>query len=345
MNRKHRVVTIFLALAMVLALTVPAWAGADTPGVPGGNTTVKTTVRNNFTDTRSDKTVTLTAGETELPTALFALITEETADAWKDGKPHNGAIAFEGGKSFAVTYCAAGEDKELPAGGTEFTMTALFVTVKDYSAVPSGQYYTEYVENKAEMTTTYDGSKLTYTDTVTEPGTILGGGETTGKVTINEIRDDYYTRNHVYYRLAISRAARSSGSSAPYITAVLNGPSAKSATDYSGGIYGLIFRASAAYSGFTGVQVDGKTLDKSNYIVESTGTGTEIYLKAAYLKTLKDGRHTVTVLSSEGNASMDFTIGGKNSSPATSDAGVGLYVALAVLSVTGIAWVYKKRSY
>ena len=342
MNRKHRVVTIFLALAMVLALTVPAWAGADTPGVPGGNTTVKTTVRNNFTDTRSDKTVTLTAGETELPTALFALITEETADAWKDGKPHNGAIAFEGGKSFAVTYCAAGEDKELPAGGTEFTMTALFVTVKDYSAVPSGQYYTEYVENKAEMTTTYDGSKLTYTDTVTEPGTILGGGETTGKVTINEIRDDYYTRNHVYYRLAISRAARSSGSSAPYITAVLNGPSAKSATDYSGGIYGLIFRASAAYSGFTGVQVDGKTIDKSCYTAEDNG-GTEGYLKAVYLQTLAAGKHTLTVLTSAGDMTAEFTVGGVVTAPKTFDAGIALYAGMAALSAGGVVLWRKKN--
>ncbi len=68
--------------------------------------------------------------------------------------------------------------------------------------------YTEYKENKSKMTTTYDGSKLSYTDTVTEPGTILVGDPdaifnaytATGKVTINEIRDDYYTRNPVYER-------------------------------------------------------------------------------------------------------------------------------------------------
>ena len=60
------------------------------------------------------------------------------------------------------------------------------------------------------MTTTYDGSKLTYTGT--EPGNIIigdpddafkGDTEATGKPTINEIRDDYYTRTHVYERACL----------------------------------------------------------------------------------------------------------------------------------------------
>ena len=60
------------------------------------------------------------------------------------------------------------------------------------------------------MTTTYDGSKLTYTGT--EPGNIIigdpddafkGDTEATGKPTINEIRDDYYTRTHIYERACL----------------------------------------------------------------------------------------------------------------------------------------------
>lgn len=332
MNRKHRAATMLLALAMVLALTVPAWAGVA--GETGGSgVTVITTPRANYTDTRSDKTVTLTAGETELVPALFALIIEEKADAWKDGQPHDGTIAFEGGKSFAVTYHATGEDKELPAGGTEFAMTALFVTVKDYGAIPSGQYYTEYVEDKSAMTTTYDHSELSYTGITYDEN---------NNAILNEIRDDYYTRNHVYYRLAISRAARSSGSSAPYITAVLNGSSARSATDYSGGIYGLIFRASAAYSGFTGVQVDGKTIDKSNYTVEDNG-GTEVYLKAVYLRTLAAGKHTLTVLTSAGDMTAEFTVGGVVTAPKTFDAGIALYAGMAALSAGGVV-LWKKKN-
>ena len=128
--------------------------------------------------------------------------------------------------------------------------------------------------------------------------------------------------------------------STPGITAELNGTN-KSATDYPGGDYGLVFRSTAAFSTFQGVQVDGKTLAKSNYTAEEGST--VVYLKAAYLKTLAAGKHTVTILSSTGNTSMDFTIGGKSSSPKTFDAGVGIYAVTVVLSVTGMAWTAKKR--
>ena len=126
----------------------------------------------------------------------------------------------------------------------------------------------------------------------------------------------------------------------PSITAVLNGTN-KSATDYPGGDYGLVFRSTAAFSTFQGVQVDGKTLAKSNYTAEEGST--VVYLKAAYLKTLAAGKHTITILSTAGNTSMDFTIGGKSSSPKTFDAGVGIYAVTALLSVTGMAWTAKKR--
>ena len=128
--------------------------------------------------------------------------------------------------------------------------------------------------------------------------------------------------------------------STPGITAELNGTN-KSATDYPGGDYGLVFRSTAAFSTFQGVQVDGKTLAKSNYTAEEGST--VVYLKAAYLKTLAAGKHTVTILSTAGNTSMDFTIGGKSSRPKTFDAGVGIYAVTAVLSVTGMAWTAKKR--
>ena len=126
----------------------------------------------------------------------------------------------------------------------------------------------------------------------------------------------------------------------PSITAVLNGTN-KSATDYPGGDYGLVFRSTAAFSTFQGVQVDGKTLAKSNYTAEEGST--VVYLKAAYLKTLAAGKHTITILSTAGNTSMDFTIGGKSSSPTTFDAGIGIYAVTAVLSITGMAWTAKKR--
>ena len=147
----------------------------------------------------------------------------------------------------------------------------------------------------------------------------------------------------------ISTAAQSSsgggyyygGASTPSISAVKTADAAKSATDYTSGIYGLTFRSTAAFSGFKGVQVDGRTIASANYVAEDNG-GIEVYLKAVYLRTLKDGRHTVTILSDAGNVTMNFTIGGVDS-PTTFDAGIGAYVSMALASVGGMAWIRRRK--
>lgn len=147
----------------------------------------------------------------------------------------------------------------------------------------------------------------------------------------------------------ISTAAQSSsgggyyygGASTPSISAVKTADAAKSATDYTSGIYGLTFRSTAAFSGFKGVQVDGRTIASANYVAEDNG-GIEVYLKAMYLRTLKDGRHTVTILSDAGNVTMNFTIGGVDS-PTTFDAGIGAYVGMALASVGGMAWIRRRK--
>ena len=127
----------------------------------------------------------------------------------------------------------------------------------------------------------------------------------------------------------------------PGISAVKTADAAKSATDYTSGIYGLTFRSTAAFSGFKGVQVDGRTIAAANYVAEDNG-GIEVYLKAVYLRTLKDGRHTVTILSDAGNVTMNFTIGGVDS-PTTFDAGIGAYVGMALASVGGMAWMRRRK--
>lgn len=147
----------------------------------------------------------------------------------------------------------------------------------------------------------------------------------------------------------ISTAAQSSsgggyyygGASTPGISAVKTADAAKSATDYTSGIYGLTFRSTAAFSGFKGVQVDGRTIAAANYVTEDNG-GIEVYLKAVYLRTLKDGRHTVTILSDAGNVTMNFTIGGVDS-PTTFDAGIGAYIGMALASVGGMTWMRRKK--
>lgn len=174
----------------------------------------------------------------------------------------------------------------------------------------------------------------------------------------HELREEFkgeYTEYGIKFEVSdfspfvISTAAQSSsgggyyygGASTPGISAVKTADAAKSATDYTSGIYGLTFRSTAAFSGFKGVQVDGRTIAAANYVAEDNG-GIEVYLKAVYLRTLKDGRHTVTILSDVGNVTMNFTIGGVDS-PTTFDAGIGAYVSMALASVGGMAWMRRRK--
>ena len=222
--------------------------------------------------------------------------------------------------------------------------------VKDYVAkgsttaniTTSGEttYYVGKETVEAAAAKAPSGSTVTVTQGDAElknvPSGVTVKNTNTGNVTVNggtkvtKDNENGYTvpRSYYYYP------------STPGITAELNGTN-KSATDYPGGDYGLVFRSTAAFSTFQGVQVDGKTLAKSNYTAEEGST--VVYLKAAYLKTLAAGKHTITILSTAGNTSMDFTIGGKSSSPKTFDAGIGIYAVTAVLSMTGMAWTAKKR--
>ena len=134
----------------------------------------------------------------------------------------------------------------------------------------------------------------------------------------------------------------SSSVSTPDIQPILTADEAKSATDYSGGIYGLTFRASTGYGSFKGVKVNGKTIGAGNYIAEENG-GTEIYLKAAYLQTLAPGKYTMTVMTESGGVTTEFTVGGVMTAPKTADAGALVYMAMALSSYTGTALVARKR--
>lgn len=134
----------------------------------------------------------------------------------------------------------------------------------------------------------------------------------------------------------------SSSVSTPDIQPILTADEARSATDYSGGIYGLTFRASTGYGSFKGVKVNGKTIGAGNYIAEENG-GTEIYLKAAYLQTLAPGKYTMTVMTESGEVTTEFAVGGVMTAPKTADTGALVYLAMALSSYTGTALVARKR--
>ena len=127
---------------------------------------------------------------------------------------------------------------------------------------------------------------------------------------------------------------------APSLYPVRNGTNPPSGTEYSGGVYGLIFRA--AVSGITGVQVDGRTIGRGSYTVEGSYP-VELYLKASYLNRLAKGSHTLTVLTDSGSLTAAFTVGSGKSSPTTFDAGIAVYTAAAVTSLTGLELLRHRR--
>ena len=127
---------------------------------------------------------------------------------------------------------------------------------------------------------------------------------------------------------------------APSLYPVRNGTNPPSGTEYSGGVYGLIFRA--AVSGITGVQVDGRTVGRGSYTVEGSYP-VEMYLKASYLNRLAKGSHTLTVLTDSGSLTATFTVGSGKSSPTTFDAGITVYAAAAVTSLTGLELLRRRR--
>ena len=117
---------------------------------------------------------------------------------------------------------------------------------------------------------------------------------------------------------------------------------------YDGGRTGLTFISSAGFDSFKGVQVDGKTLAARNYIAERGSI--KVCLKPAYLRTLTNGDHIVTILSAEGDVSAVFAVsvtagsvtGGKTS-PTTFDPGVTACAAAALMSLTGLTLLRRRK--
>ena len=177
-DRIWRALSVALALCLTLALaptcafaadadTEPVEDGVSTSGVTdvtgGSGGTVKTEVRNNYTDIYQRQTVALVDGTATIADDFSGL----------DGRN----LTF--GDLGALTLQASYDE-----GSKKTTFTV------DTSSIQRQQEEQQYtaaeVECKTKMTTTYDGSKLTYTGTTKEDG----------KTIHHEIRDDYYTRNH-----------------------------------------------------------------------------------------------------------------------------------------------------
>ena len=106
----------------------------------------------------------------------------------------------------------------------------------------------------------------------------------------------------------------------------------------------LAFTANGKRADFVGVKVDGKELKEDDYIL---GTGnTTVTLMRAFLKSLKNGSHTITILFEDGEATGTFRVaeGLDTTNPETGDS-IGLWVTvmgLSAISAMGLILFRKK---
>lgn len=95
----------------------------------------------------------------------------------------------------------------------------------------------------------------------------------------------------------------------------------------------LTFRANGDFAKFTGIRVDGKDVSADNYTAVSGST--VVTLKMAYLDSLPEGEHTLTVVYQDGECSAAFEV---KPSPAASipqtgdESHVALWFALLLIS-------------
>ena len=97
----------------------------------------------------------------------------------------------------------------------------------------------------------------------------------------------------------------------------------------------LEFTSDAAFEDFIRVEIDGKTIDESNYTVKSGST--VVTLNADYVSTLSAGEHTLGIVSQSGTATAKFTVNEKveeTKSPKTGDDS-NIFLWLALLFVSG----------
>ena len=184
-------ILVFLTLIITLLSNGYIYAGV-TDVIGGSGVTVSTTVRNNYTDFQVTDNITLEKDkdyiidftkEDNLSKGLSSLANLEKTVYYKIIDGEKTSLCETENISEAVIKIVGQKDQN------KAVMTLINTT--------NNKSY-----NLDFMYTKYTGSKLTYTGTTYEPETILIGDpdelnnayNSNSKVTINEIRDDYYSR-------------------------------------------------------------------------------------------------------------------------------------------------------
>jgi hypothetical protein len=97
----------------------------------------------------------------------------------------------------------------------------------------------------------------------------------------------------------------------------------------------LVFRADGDFDKFTGLNINGKTVDPKNYKAEAGST--VITLSGEYIATLSGGEQTITALFEDGFAEASFSV--KKVAPNTGDPVTNYWIML-VLSFSMLVSMY-----
>lgn len=317
----------------------------------------------------ADILVTGTATENYKPTAAVLVLTVTDAATIKsdaETKEINAGAAKEliinvpdiNGKPAKVVFNQAAADY-LRGRGEDLTLKLTVIPVPD-SLKNSDQF-----KNKScimvEITLTNDAGANVFTSSVSgaKADVEFFGGTAMENVTAYFVQSAELTAQPVTYTAATGMIALHLEHFSKYLVAgdIPGTPAAPSSggrrhytgtpgAEITGGAdqtkrAGDIIKVTAKSDGakVSAVYVDGAMVDGKYYIV----SGNAVKLQGTYTATLSQGTHTLRVVYTNGAAvTTTFVLKG-TTSPHTGDPGVGIYLASVVLSITGSAYVFRKK--
>ena len=317
----------------------------------------------------ADILVTGTATENYKPTAAVLVLTVTDAATIKsdaETKEINAGAAKEliinvpdiNGKPAKVVFNQAAADY-LRGRGEDLTLKLTVIPVPD-SLKNSDQF-----KNKScimvEITLTNDAGANVFTSSVSgaKADVEFFGGTAMENVTAYFVQSAELTAQPVTYTAATGMIALHLEHFSKYLVAgdIPGTPAAPSSggrrhytgtpgAEITGGAdqtkrAGDIIKVTAKSDGakVSAVYVDGAMVDGKYYIV----SGNAVKLQGTYTATLSQGTHTLRVVYTNGAAATTTFVLKGTTSPHTGDPGVGIYLASVVLSITGSAYVFRKK--
>lgn len=262
---------------------------------------------------------------------VYARITDQAGNNTvinTDGLVLENIFPSIGNITHGKVYCEAQtviiSDEYLDTVTVNNTLTAL--TDGKLTLAPTGKAQTIVATDKA-------GNSTTVTVTVYD-GHVWDEGIITTAPTVDKKGVKTYTCTHCG-----ETRTEEVEKLAPEITEGKNGQWKQGTKD------GLSFRSNADLADFISVAVDGKIIGEEHYDLKEGST--VVTLKADYLNTLSPGKHTLSITSTTGIASTEFTITAKaddkvpsepdnTESPQTGDKN-NIFLWIALLSVSGSA--------